>query len=245
MKRAKVQDPAMQMRHSRTPVCVAADGSHVSIYSSDCKHKLYWRLHHCGDDARNLCPHHRYSRAHSLSKQSDLWCAICSYSSTAWKTAELAIMPAGELAFIKEFLQATGTDVQYCRQVVPGWWSWPVDFWNFEEDLYIQVDGHVHWYGMHGCDSKTVQQRDLEFNRLAYTNNARVVRVHIADVNSTAQLAAAIHAAKVGCRIVLTPSYASQKISPKGLDVKYPNAVCEILGIDHVNPDSNGNTLIP
>ena len=156
----------------------------------------------------------------------------------------MAVMPKGEVDFIREFMHATGTDLQYCRQVVPDWWPWPVDFWNLESNVYIQVDGHMHWYGMHGCSSSEVQKRDMAFNKKAFTSDARVVRVHTADISSTQRLAAAIESARDGCRIVLTAAYATQLISPDSVEVKYVAALQETLGADCDATDSHGNILI-
>lgn len=154
------------------------------------------------------------------------------------------MLPAGELEFIVNFLCALGCDVQYCRQVVPEWWHWPVDFWNYELDIFIQIDGHCHWYGMHRCTSGQVQQRDMEFNCEAYVHNARVVRVHTADICKTAQVQAAIDAAARGCKIVLSPSYALHFINPWGSDIKYVDAVQQKLPQCCIRQDVHGNTLI-
>jgi hypothetical protein len=180
-----------------------------------------------------------------VKKESDLWCAICSYCITTWKSAGLAVIPTGEIDFIRKFLLVVRTDDQYCRQVVPDWWRWPVDFWNCELDIYIQIDGHVHWYGMHDRTSREVQKHDMDFNKAAYMHNARLVRVHTADICNTQQLVAAIDAAKAGCRIVLTPSYATQIISPDGIAVEYTVALQQTLGVSGCNVDSAGNIIFP
>lgn len=243
-KRAHKRNPGMQLRYNASPTCVAEDGTECSILSSKCKAKLYWRLHRAGDGAKTMCQHYRYCRSHTLHNESDLWCAFCSYNSTVWKSAGLAVMPRGEVDFIRKYLQAAGTDVQYCRQVVPDWWPYPVDFWNSESDTYIQVDGHVHWYGMHGCSSTKVQKSDMAFNEKAFACDARVVRVHTADISNTERIAAAIDAARDGCRIVLTAAYATQLISPNCIKVKYVAAVQETLSAACATTDSHGNILI-
>lgn len=243
-RRAHKRNSGMQLRYNASPTCTAQDGTQCSILSSKCKAKLYWRLHRADDGAKTLCRHYRYCRPHTLQTESDLWCAFCNYNSAVWKSAGLAVMPTGEVDFIRNFMHATDTDVQYCRQVVPDWWPWPVDFWNSESNVYIQVDGHMHWYGMHGCSSSEVQKRDMAFNKKAFTNDARVVRVHTADISSTAQLAAAIESARDGCRIVLTAAYAAQLISPNSVEVRYVDALQETLGTDSAATDSHGNILI-
>lgn len=66
------------------------------------------------------------------------------------------MLPACELEFIRKFLCEVGYDLQYCRQVVPSWRDWPVEFWDYELGIFVQIDGHSHWYGMHRCSSKEV-----------------------------------------------------------------------------------------
>lgn len=238
-------NPSMLLVYKSMPVCKATDGAYRSIYSSKCKAKLYWKLHRCGDSAKQPCPHYRYCRPHALQKPSDLWCAVCSYDNAAWQSEGLALLPVGEESFIRNFLQVVGVDVQYCRQVVPDWWSWPVDFWNFEHNIYVQVDGHVHWHGMHGCTSEIIQNRDMAFNKKAYEHDACLVRVHSDDISNTQQLLAALGAAIAGGRIVLTQAYAQQSTSQNGKSVMYVEALLEKLGSHRFETDDQGNLLIP
>ena len=153
-------------------------------------------------------------------------------------------LPAGELKFIVKFLYALGCDVQYYRQVVPEWWRWPVDFWNYELDIFIQIDGHCHWYGMHRCTSRQVQQRDMKFHCEAYVHNARVLRVHTADICKSVQVQAAIAAAVVGYKIVLSPSYGSQCMNLWGSGLKYVAVAQQQLPQCCNVQDVHGNTLI-
>lgn len=238
-------NPSLLLCYNKTPTLVGPNGTNISIYSSRCKAKLYWRLHRCGDSAKQLCPHYRYCRPHALQKPSDLWCAVCSYNSAVWKSEGIALLPIGEESFIRNFLQPEGADLQYCRQVVAEWWSWPVDFWNYQHNIYVQVDGHVHWYGMHGCSSEQIQNRDMAFNKEAYEHDACLVRVHSADISNTQQLLSAISAAKAGCRIVLTQSYTQQIITQNGKSMKYIEALLQKLGSHNFVTDDKGNMLIP
>ena len=153
-------------------------------------------------------------------------------------------MPAGELEFIQKFLCEMGCDTQCCRQVVPDWWYWPVDFWNFELDIFIQIDGHCHWYDMRGASSREVQQRDLSFNVMAVVVKARVVRIHSADVGNLQQIQAALDAVAAGFRIALSPTYASQYINPWGYEVDYVTTMQLLLPHSCFIVDSHGNTLI-
>jgi hypothetical protein len=84
----------------------------------------------------------------------------------------------------------------------------------------------------------------MAFNKKAFTSDARLVRVHTADISSTEQLAAAIESARDGCRIVLTAAYAAQLISPNSVEVRYVDALQETLGTDSAATDSHGNILI-
>lgn len=235
---------SLEFSFNKPPTCRAADGRAISIFSSECNVKLLWRLHKCGSSPRQLCRHFRCCAPNTLDKPSLLWCAICSYDAAEWKREGRALLPAGELDFIEKFLCELGCDTQYCRQVVPDWWDWPVDFWNYELDIYIQIDGHCHWYGMRDCTSSSVQKRDLRFNVKAVAKQARVVRVHSADLNNPLQIQACLDAVAAGCRIALSPSYATQCINPEGCEVGYVTAMQHKLPHCCFETDSYGNTLI-
>jgi hypothetical protein len=212
-----------------TPVYHPVGQPPVDITCSESSVQLYWKLHKRGGSARQQCGHYCYCTAHTVSKQSKLWCGICSYDAAAWKTERLAVMPACEQQFIVSFLVPAGLDKQYCRQVVPAWWSWPVDFWNFVSDTYIQIDGSSHWYGMHKASSQRIQKRDMKFNKAAVDKGARVVRVHAADVADTAALHAALSAVADGCNLVLSPAYATTYITYRNERVCYADAVQQQL----------------
>jgi hypothetical protein len=109
-----------------TPVYHPAGQPPVDITCSESSAQLYWRLHKRGGSARQQCGHYCYCTAHTVSKQSKLWCGICSYDAAAWETERLAVMPACEQQLIVNFLVPEGLHKPYCRQVVPGWCSWPV-----------------------------------------------------------------------------------------------------------------------
>lgn len=153
-------------------------------------------------------------------------------------------MPAGELEFIQKFLCELGCDIQYCRQVVPDWWDWPVDFWNYELDIYIQIDGHCHWYDMRGASREEVQSRDLRFNVMAVQKNARVVRVHSVDIGNPQHIQAALAAVEAGYKIVLSPAYATQYIKHSDCEMYYVTAMQDMLPGKYFDTDSYGNTRI-
>lgn len=241
---AMKMNQGMLVNFNATPTHIAADGAERSIFSGQSKVKMYFRLHKCGDSPHKLCAHYRYCLPHSIKQPCDLWCAICSYDSMKWEHAGLTVLPIAEQQFITCFLHAMAADTQYCRQVVPDWWSWPVDFWKYDSDVYIQIDGHVHWHGMHNRSSSHVQKLDMAFNAAAYRHRARLVRVHSNDVGNLTQLATAIHAAQSGYSIVLTATYATQSISPGYKRMAYITTLQEKLGVTDVEISSSGNILI-
>lgn len=234
----------LQFVFNKPPACTIADGNSASIHSSKCKVKLLWRLHKCGSSPRQLCRHFRLCEPSTLDTTSSLWCAICSYDAAKWKREGRTLLPAGELEFIEKFLCELGCDALYCRQVAPDWWDWPVDFWNYELDVYFQIDGHCHWYDMRGCTSSEVQRRDLRFNVQAFEKKARVVRVHSADLGNPWQIQAGLDAIAARYRIVLSPSYATQCINPEGFKIGYLTAMQQMLPHCCFDTDSYGNTLI-
>lgn len=237
----KRMNKGLDLACNDTPVYHPAGQLPVRITRSESSVQLFWRLHKRGGSARQQCGHYRYCTAHTVRKQSSLWCAICSYDAAAWKSEKLAVMPACEQQFIVNFLVPAGWDRQYCRQVAPDWWSWPADFWNFELDIYIQIDGSSHWCGMHDVPAETVQERDMMFTQVAVSKGARVVRVHAADVCNYAALHAAIAAAASGRKVVLSPAYATTNITWQSHTLCYVEVLQQQLSLCYCYNDWYGN----
>lgn len=110
-----------------------------------------------------------------------------------------------------QLLWSFGLDAEYCHQVVPPrveFWKWPVDFYNFEADFFVLVDGKHHWTGIHQYSSADIADKDMRPNMAAVAAGCRVVRVHTADLQNPGCVLAALVAARDGAAIVLTPSYA-------------------------------------
>lgn len=85
-------------------------------------------------------------------------------------------------SFIRD-LATTGVAFALEAVVVPCWRG-GVDFWLFEHNLIIQVDGEQHFFlDMHGTPAKEQQALDRKFDALCWALGLRVVRVHFKDAN--------------------------------------------------------------
>lgn len=118
-----------------------------------------------------------------------------------------------------QLLWTFGLDAEHCHQVVParvGLWKWPVDFYNYQADFFVQVDGKHHWTGIHQYSSADIADKDMRLNKAAVEARCRLVRVHVADLQNPGCVLAALDAARHGAAIVLTPTYAKCYTSWQG-----------------------------
>ena len=74
--------------------------------------------------------------------------------------------------------------------MVPEFWQAPLDFYNMDQQYFVQVDGRCHWVGMHQTISSVVIQRDMLQAQAAFVAGVTVVRVHMHDTNNYDVLAA-------------------------------------------------------
>lgn len=141
----------------------------------------------------------------------------------------LASVCASEAAFM-QLLWGFGVDQQYCHQVVPGFWSWPVDFYNYHAGFYVEVDGRHHWTGMHQYSQADIAQLDMRLNLAVISARKPLVRVLLPDIQNPSAVLAALQAAMNGAAIVLTPAYAQLSIVWQGKQLLYTEALRECAG---------------
>lgn len=78
-------------------------------------------------------------------------------------------------------LQTTGVPFTL-ESVVASDWPAAVDFWLYELNIFLQMDGHQHFcLDMHGNPALEQQAKDCDFNTLCWEAGLRVVRVHFWD----------------------------------------------------------------
>ncbi len=128
------------------------------------------------------------------------------YNIGQWKAAGKAPISNTELQFML-LLQAQGSSEQWCYQVRHDFWNGCCDFYNWCEDVFVQVDGQCHWRGMHTSSAEKVQDRDLRCNSSAFFKGVALVRVHEHDLQQPQVVMAAIAIAAAECCVVFTKSY--------------------------------------
>lgn len=233
-------NPGLQFVRGRAVMNNERTGTQQAIASSMRKRQMFWRMKQVSG---GRCQHVKYCTARTLQHEASLWCVFCSYDEAAWKSARRAVPSHAELNFIVKFLVAHGLDQQYCHQVTTPFWRWPIDFWNYKHNFFIQVDGLCHWHGMHAVKKEVVQQRDFSFITAAYQAGARLVRVHHTDISNSMAVLAALYAATNGCCIVLSPSYAEAYTTHNGIKHNYVMAVHATLQHLCARLDCHSNIL--
>ena len=136
-------------------VTMAGGGRH-RLTKHDRSIKLYFKLKGCCRGEQ----HYKHCTPEALKRESDMWCCFCMYNIGQWKAASKAPISNTELQFML-LLQAQGSSEQWCYQVRHDFWNGCCDFYNWCEDVYVQVDGQCHWRGMHTSSAEKVQDRDL------------------------------------------------------------------------------------
>jgi hypothetical protein len=124
-----------------------------------------------------------------------------------------------------QLLCTFGLDAEYCHQVVPDFWDWPVDFYSFEADCYVLVDDRHHWTGIHQYNKTDIAELDMALNLAAVDARAKLLRVHAADMLAPTWVPTALAAVRAGAAIVLSPSYADYMIEWQGRAELYAAAL--------------------
>lgn len=216
-----------------------SDGSSVAITHNLGIYKLRFRLSGCPRGKR----HFRLCTSKSVQHPSDLWCPFCIYSEQQWDQAGKRLPPTCERQFM-QFLRDRNIDTCFACQVVPHFWSSPLDFYNMQQQYFVQIDGRCHWVGMYQSSSREVIQRDMLQAQAAFAAGVSVVRVHMHDTHNYDAVDACLEAAALGCSIVLTPAYASAGVCWYGQQLLYMQVLLLYVPNCCYNADSYGNIII-
>jgi hypothetical protein len=128
------------------------------------------------------------------------------YCKCRWAAAHKALIPENELVFMR-LLLLHGCSEQWCHQVQHPMWHGAFDFYNWRDDVLVQVDGVCHWQGMHTSLQGTVAERDFACNLTAIYAGVGLVRVHESDLQEPAAVMAAIATAAAEWCVVFTSTY--------------------------------------
>jgi hypothetical protein len=205
----------------RAPLLKLQCGSRVSITNSTGKHQLFWRCQGCDRDRQ----HYRMCTSKTLQSAQDLGCPFCPLRPRGMLAVPAHSTVWGSEGRFMQLLWSFGLDSDYCHQVVPPYWRWPVDFWNHADGFYVQVDGKHHWTGMHQYSRSEIAALDMKLNAAAVEARTPLVRVHAADLQNPSCVMAALAAAAAGAAIALTPSFASCMVEWQGKTVLYVAAL--------------------
>lgn len=177
-------------------------GERRYVRKTEQRYKLYFRLWGC----RSGLQHYRICTPQSISKESDLWCPFCMYCKCGWAAADKALIPENELVFIRLLLMH-GCSEHWCHQVRHYMWHGAFDFWNWRDNVFVQVDGVCHWQGMHTSLQSRVAERDFACNLTAVQAGVGLVRVHETDLQEPVAVMAAIATAAAERCVVFTSTY--------------------------------------
>lgn len=177
-------------------------GERCWVRKTEQHQKFFFKLTGCHRGQQ----HYKICTPRALHKPDDLWCPFCIYDSCQWQAAGKAPITSNELMFM-QLLRDSGRSQHWCHQVRHETWHGSFDFYNWYENVFVQVDGACHWYGMHNNNATTVRNRDSCCNQAAYNAGVGLVRVHKNDLQQPHIVLAAIAVASTLQCVVFTNSY--------------------------------------
>jgi hypothetical protein len=205
------------------PAVVAKGKVPVMIYSSTEGVKVVARCEGCCQGRR----HYRKATPKTLSKAGTLHCRLCLVGARLPKPAHVKMPHTTEQVFIAVLWQL-GMDERFMFQVVPSepeFWHRCMDFFNYVDGYYVQVDGACHWADMYKQSCVQVLDADFQQASDAIEHKVTLVRIHEADLTRVDVVAATLAAARGFVGVVLSPSYASQWVPCHGQKVLYTQAL--------------------
>jgi hypothetical protein len=196
-------NPGLKMPYNRPVTYTDAEGSTVHLTASEERTRFFFKYTGCGSQQ-----HYKHCTPHALQATADLLCPFCMCGSYEWAAAHKSSIVGNELAFMSLLLLRGGSS-SWCHQVRHDWWSACIDFYNWQQGVYVQVDGHCHWHGMHSVSHAEVLARDLRCNSSAFWAGAAMVRAHEDDLQQPDIVLAAIETAIAENAVVFTAGYQS------------------------------------
>lgn len=194
-------NPGLKMPYNRLMTFTNAAGQTAGFTASEERERFLFKMRGCGRQQ-----HYKQCTPHALHAETDLLCPFCMYGTDEWEAADKGSIVANELNFMW-LLTMWGVSSSWCHQVRHDWWPACIDFYNWQQGVYVQVDGHSHWYGMCGVSLAQVLDRDLRCNVSAFWAGAGLVRAHQLDLQQPDTLLAAIETAAAEHAVVFTAGY--------------------------------------
>lgn len=218
------------------PELCLPDGSRKTITASMQTYKMMFKCIGCTRGQQHI----KVCTIKSLTRECDLWCAICFYNKQKWKQAGKRLLPECELRLMS-VLVCLNMDTQFSFQTVAPFWQRPVDCCHLQLGYFVQLDGPCHWRGIRQHSRQLLLERDFEQNEAAMHMGGVLVRVHNKDLPHVQTIHAALMAAAMGYSIVLTPSYGCETYIVNGDEMLYVEAVQLMMPNCHVDVDEHGN----
>jgi hypothetical protein len=187
--------------------------------------------------------HYRIATPKTLSKKDALYCKMCPAAARPPAPAGVRMPYATEQSFI-DVLSELGVDEEFVYQVVPDFWGQCMDFYNYAADYFVQVDGSCHWKGMYQHKCEEVLGLDFSQAHSAVVSEAKLVRIHEADLSNVDVVQKTLEVAKGFTGVVLSPSYACQWVPCQGGMVLYTQALLWQYPNLAQNPGPDGVLLI-
>lgn len=194
-----------RLRGAGEAFLINKDGNNCYIRKTTQHHKLFFKLAGCHRGRQ----HYKYCTPQALHKETDLWCPFCMHDGCHWEAAGKAQIAGNERMFMR-LMSVHGHSEHWCHQVRHNTWPGSFDFYNWFENVFVQVDGACHWHGMHTNSAAAVRDRDFCCNHAAFNAGLGLVRVHESDLQQPHIVLAAIAAASTQQCVVFTTSYCSK-----------------------------------
>lgn len=205
LKGTQSMNNALRLRGAGEASFTNTEGERCYIRKTEQHHKLFFKLVGC----HRGWQHYKYCTPQALHKEADLWCPFCMYNVCDWQAAGKAPITNNELMFMG-LMSVHGCSERWCHQVKDNIWHGCFDFYNWCENVFVQVDGACHWHGMHTNSAAAVRHRDFCCNQAAFNAIVGLVRVHESDLQQPHIVLAAIAVASTQQCVVFTSSYGSK-----------------------------------
>lgn len=193
--------------------------------------QLFFKASDCEPGAQHV----HLRTPHGVKKPEDLECQLCPEfvgTRVEWQTERQVIEHIRQSENGHKLLQ------EVVCQWVPKWWSGRVDFYHYPSKTIIQVDGEPHFEGVRKLKPCTLLQNDMKCCSKVWQQQARMLRIHYADIDASAEYVQRC-IAKQGPFIVLSPSFAMVGCSQGSISWSYTPQLGRILGCSAIT-DTDG-----
>lgn len=215
---------------NRPAVWIDAAGGVHYLRKSESKQQFYWVLNGCCEGVQ----HYRLCTPDALKQPCQLLRPFCATVTGVWPSLGRRALPDAEQQFVVLLVRLQQSE-EWCCQVKHKCCWGPFDFYNWQRDVYVQIDDDYHF--RRGSIDKTFA-RHLVCNVAAVSHKIGLVRLHVGDLHRADTVLAAIHTASQHKCVVFSATYSSR-------GVQHVYALCAALGLQGLpTADIYGNIQI-